>query len=200
MAYNNKSNNAKVVNYLNKDFVSLRNALIDYSKTYYPETYKDFNETSPGMMLMEMTSYVGDVLNFYIDKQFREMLLPLAKEKKNIIHLAKAFGYKTANTKPALAEITITQDINANSSDPNNVYPDYSTLSGKTEVVSKGTQIKSNIDDSIIFETLTEVDFTASSSYDEPPVPITFDSDGLAATFRLTRKVKAIGGETKTLN
>ena len=86
MAQNNKSKNTKVVNYLNKDFVSLRNALIDYSKTYYPETYKDFNETSPGMMLMEMSAYVGDVLNFYVDKQFREMLLPLAQEKNNIIH------------------------------------------------------------------------------------------------------------------
>ena len=199
MAYNNKSKNTKVINYLNKDFVSLRNALIDYSKTYYPETYKDFNETSPGMMLMEMSAYVGDVLNFYVDKQFREMLLPLAQEKNNIIHLAKAFGYKTSTAKPALVDLTFSQTVDAITTDPNNIYPDYNSLSSKTEVVPKGTQVKSNLDDSIIFETLTEIDFTASSSYDEPPIPASFDSDGLVSTYTINRTVKAIGGETKTI-
>lgn len=200
MSYNNKSKNNNMVDYLNKDFVSLRNALIDYSKTYYPETYKDFNETSPGMMLMEMSAYVGDVLNFYVDRQFREMLLPLAQEKSNIIQLAKAFGYKTTATKPALVDLTFSQTINAITTDPNNIHPDFGSLSSATEVVPKGTIVKSSIDDSIIFETLTEIDFTSSSSYDEPPIPSTFDGDGLIATYKLNRTVKAIGGETKTLN
>ena len=200
MAYNSETGNAKVVNYLNRDFLSLRQALVDFSKTYYPETYKDFNETSPGMMLMEMTAYVGDVLNFYVDKQFREMFLPLAQEKSNIIHLAHAFGYKVRAVKPATVELTFSQDIAANTSDPNNVKPNYSALTSQTQVIDKNTQIKSNADDSIIFETLSEVDFTASSSYDDPPIPIAFDEDGLTSTFRLTRKVKAVSGETKTLN
>jgi len=198
MAYNSNTGNAQVVNYLDRDFLSLRQALVDFSKTYYPETYKDFNETSPGMMMMEMTAYVGDVLNFYVDKQFREMFLPLAKEKSNIIHLAHAFGYKVKPVKPATVELTFTQDISSVTSDPNNIHPNYNGLSSQTQVIDSGTQIKSNVDDSIIFETLGEVDFTISSSMDEPPIPVEYNAEGLVSTYRLTRKVKAVSGETKT--
>ena len=62
---------------------------------------KDFNETSPGMMLIELSAYVGDVLNFYIDKQYRELILTMAQEKKNVVHVAKMLGYKTSPVKPA---------------------------------------------------------------------------------------------------
>ena len=44
----------KEVRYLNKDFGSFRNDLIDFKKQYYPNTYNDFNESSKGMMFIEM--------------------------------------------------------------------------------------------------------------------------------------------------
>ena len=55
---------ARDIKYVNKDFADLRSALINYSKTYFPTTYTDFSEASPGMMFMEMASYIGDVFNF----------------------------------------------------------------------------------------------------------------------------------------
>ena len=76
------------INYLNKDFSSFKTSLMNYAKSYFPDSYRVFNETSPGMMLLEMNAYVGDVLSFYIDQQYREMLLPLAEERRNIINLA----------------------------------------------------------------------------------------------------------------
>ena len=48
------------INYLNKDFTALKTSLMNYAKSYFPDTYRDFNETSPGMMLLEMNAYVGD--------------------------------------------------------------------------------------------------------------------------------------------
>ena len=89
-SYNSGQNN---INYINKDFESLKTSLIEFAETYFPNTYKDFNETSPGMMLIEMSSYVGDVLSFYIDQQYREMLLPLAEEKRNIINIEEQTVY-----------------------------------------------------------------------------------------------------------
>ena len=56
---------ARDIKYVNKDFADLRSALVNYSKTYFPTTYTDFSEASPGMMFMEMASYIGDVLTFY---------------------------------------------------------------------------------------------------------------------------------------
>ena len=46
----------KEVRYLNKDFSGFRSDLIEFAKQYYPNTYNDFNEASPGMMLIEMAS------------------------------------------------------------------------------------------------------------------------------------------------
>ena len=67
-----KKNVVKQVNYLNKDFSDFRDNLIEFAKVYFPNTYNDFNESSPGMMFIEMAAYVGDVLSYYIDSQFRE--------------------------------------------------------------------------------------------------------------------------------
>ena len=75
MPYSNREFKESNVNYLNKDFDSFKSTLIEYAKTYFPNTYRDFNETSPGMMLIELSAYVGDVLSFYLDRQFQELFL-----------------------------------------------------------------------------------------------------------------------------
>ena len=80
-----KKNMVKQVNYLNKDFSDFRDNLIEFAKVYFPNTYNDFNESSPGMMFIEMAAYVGDVLSYYIDAQFRESLLAYAEEKETFI-------------------------------------------------------------------------------------------------------------------
>ena len=99
------------VSYVNKDFSSLKSALIEYAKAYFPNTYRDFNETSPGMMLIEMSAYVGDVLSFYIDNQFKESMLTLSDERRNIINLAKTLGYKIKPATTSFADLTFTQTV-----------------------------------------------------------------------------------------
>ena len=60
------------IKYLNKDFGELRASLIEFTKTYFPSTYNDFTPSSPGILFMEMSVYVGDVLSFYLDNQIQE--------------------------------------------------------------------------------------------------------------------------------
>ena len=88
-----KKNIVKQVNYLNKDFSDFKVNLIEFAKQYFPNTYNDFNEASPGMMFIEMAAYVGDVLSYYIDSQFRESMLAYAEEKRNVYNIAQSFGY-----------------------------------------------------------------------------------------------------------
>ena len=78
--------------YLNKDFSDFRQTLVNYAKNYFPDIYNDFNESSPGMMFIEMASYVGDVLSYYVDNQMKESLLIHAEERSNVIDLARALG------------------------------------------------------------------------------------------------------------
>ena len=61
MPYSVSKKSVKEVRYLNKDFSSFKANLIEFAKVYFPNTYNDFNESSPGMMFIEMASYVGDV-------------------------------------------------------------------------------------------------------------------------------------------
>ncbi len=93
----------KEVQYLGREFSDIRNNLMEFAKTYFPNTYNDFNESSPGMMFIEMAAYVGDVLGFYIDNQYRESLLHAAEEKRNIFKIAQSFGYEPKLSSPATA-------------------------------------------------------------------------------------------------
>ena len=86
--------NSKDIRYLNRDFSSFRDALVNFARTYYPNTYTDFSPTSPGMMFMEQCAYIGDVLSIYTDSAFKAGIILSATERKNIINLASYLGYK----------------------------------------------------------------------------------------------------------
>jgi hypothetical protein len=181
------------INYLNKDFTALKESLMDYAKSYFPNTYRDFNETSPGMMLLEMNAYVGDVLSFYVDQQYREMLLPLAEERRNIITMAKMFGYKVKPIVPSYVDLTFTSEVNASSGDVSKV--DYSNAG----TFDAGIEIASDTDANIIFTTLEPIDFRITGSNDGDTIGTTAAS-GLASTYTLSRTVKAVSATEKTIS
>jgi len=195
MPYNENEYKVNNVNYLNKDFSSIKESLIEYTKTYFPNTYRDFNETSPGMMLMEMTAYVGDVLSYYIDQQYKEMMLPLAEERTNVINIAKMLGYRIRPINPAYVTLRVSQEVDA-TGDINLKEPDLS----QAFILDKGMKISSTADSNVIFETLSEVDFTVTSSVHDSTLieENTYDENGFVSSFKLTKDVRAISGETKT--
>ena len=85
----NFKNKGKDVKYLNKDFSAFRQNLIEFAKTYFPKTYNDFSEASPGMMFIEMASYIGDTLSYYIDDTFKQSLMLYADDIESVIPLAR---------------------------------------------------------------------------------------------------------------
>lgn len=99
----------KNITYLNKTFSDFKVSLNDYAKTYFPSTYNDFSEASVGTMFIEMASYVGDVLSFYLDTQFQENLLLYTKERENILASAYALGYRPKVTYASTTEVDIYQ-------------------------------------------------------------------------------------------
>ena len=180
------------VNYLNKDFDSLKQSLMNYAKSYFPNSYKDFNETSPGMMLLEMNAYVGDVLSFYIDQQYQEMLLPLAEERRNIINMASMFGYKVKPIIPSFVNLTFTSNVDASSGDSSKV--DYTNAA----VFDAGIELVSSTNSQTIFTTLEPIDFKVTGSDDTNSIATTTDS-GLASSYTLSRRVKAVSATEKVI-
>ena len=180
------------IKYTSKDFSTIKADLIEYTKSYFPDTYKDFNETSPGMMLIELTSYVGDVLSYYVDYNYKENVLSTATEKRNVRRLAEFLGYKTPNKTPSVVKLKVTTDIGVDS----NGNPDYGDAPSS---IPPGLQVKSNIDSELIFETTGDVDFTISGSSDTPSISApSIGANGLATGYTLTRYVRAVSGETKS--
>ena len=195
-SYDKKDFKESNVNYLNKDFNSFKQSLVQYAQSYFPNTYRDFNETSPGMMLIEMAAYVGDVTSFYIDQQYKEMLLPLAEERRNVMNMAKMFGYKVKPVIPAHVDLNFTQVVPSVIGDESKV--DYSNELNGAAVFAKGIKIQSSANTNVIFETLDTVDFTMTGSNDtESPAGVDSNT-GLVSNYTLTRTVKAVSGETKT--
>ena len=179
-----KKNMVKSVNYLNKDFSDFRDNLIEFAKVYFPNTYNDFNEASPGMMFIEMAAYVGDVLSYYIDSQFRESLLAYAEEKRNIYTIAQSFGYKPKTTSPSSVVLDVFQSIPALNQKPDLRYA-LNVEAGAT--ITAGST-------STTFRTLEDVNFKFSSSYDPRETSILESDGGVVTKFLLKKKVKAESG------
>jgi hypothetical protein len=180
------------IKYLNKDFGSLRDALIEFTKTYFPSTYNDFSPSSPGMMFMEMSAYVGDVLSFYLDNQIQENFVQFARQENNLYTLAYMLGYKPKVTGVAVADIDIYQQIPTGlGNTPNYNYAVY---------VSSNTVLTSNIPGSTNFILLDSIDFTISSSQDPTEVTIIPPSTpgGTPDYFLLKKTRKAISSNIQT--
>ena len=107
----NFKNKGKDIKYLNTDFAGFRGNLIEFAKTYFPKTYSDFNETSPGMMFIEMASYIGDSLSYYVDDTFKESLMPYAEDVRSVMALSQYLGYKPKVTSPAITTLSVYQII-----------------------------------------------------------------------------------------
>ncbi len=194
MAYNKVSNKTqdKDVKYLNKDFQSFKDQLIEFAQTYYPNTYNDFSEGSPGMMFMEMVSYVGDVLSFYTDTQLRESFLSLAQEEENLYNIAYTMGYKPKVTTAATTDLDVFQLVPSKKVN-NNYVPDFNYALR----ISENSTFKSS--DGPIFYTSEDVDFNFSSSFSPTITNIyQYDNNQNPEYFLLTKKVNVISGETAT--
>lgn len=193
----NKQYGQSLTNYTNRDFNSIKQNLIKHIQSYFPQAYKDFNETSPGMMLLELSAYVGDVLNYYVDDSFKELLLPLSEDRRNIINLSKVTGYKPRAVVPSYVDLEFTLTVDADTTDIGNIVP---TESQKI-TIDKGASVSSINNQELIFETLEQIDFTVDTNNElEKFIIDEVDADtGLASSFKSTRTVKAVSGQSKTI-
>ena len=184
---------SKDIKYIGKDFPTLRKNLINFAKTYYPTTFNDFNESSPGMMFLETTAYVGDVLSFYLDKQFKESLLPYASERKNITLLAQALGYKPKQAVASLVDVDIYQTV------PSIGVGKFNTPDFKYALaINGGMRVKSGNDTS--FRRDAPVDFSVSGSNNPTDVSVftTDETTGEPTFYLLKKRVSFQSGNSVT--
>jgi hypothetical protein len=153
------NNEDKNISYLNKGFTDFKAALQQYAKTYFPTTYNDFSEATPGNLFIEMASYVGDVMSFYIDTQTQENFLLYAKEKENLYAQAYVMGYRPKASYASNTTVDIYQLIPSAISGGIS-YPNFNTygliIPINTTITSNSTGTK--------FLTTQQIDFTDTGS------------------------------------
>ena len=184
----------KDVQYLGKDFGQFRKNLIDFTKQYFPNDFRDFNESSPGMLFMEMASYVGDVLSYYADNNLKESLLEQASERQNIYDIAKTLGYMPKNAIPAYTNLDVFQLVPSIGTG-DDVKPDFNYALS----IKSGLQVKSEKGPGD-FRTLESIDFEFSSSINPTEISV-FESDEntkLPVYYLLKKTVPAVSGKIKT--
>ena len=179
------------IKYINRDFSNFREQLVEFAKNYFPDTYNDFSTTSPGMMFIEMASYIGDVLSFYQDTQLQETFLQHAKDPANLYNLAYMMGYHPKSTNVSEVEIEVSQRVNA-------IAPNYLPNWNQALVVQPNTRLRATTFGDPKFIINDKIDFAFSSSLNPTEVRIESIANGYPAEYRLTKKVKAISGELKT--
>jgi len=179
------------IKYINRDFSDFRQRLIEFSKTYFPQTYNDFSEASPGMMFMEQVSYVGDVLSFYLDNQFQETFIQYAQQINNIYELAYMFGYKPKVTGAAQVTIDFYQQLPAKQIGVD-YFPDYDYAL----TINENTTISSI--NGISFLIQDKIDFSISSSQDPTEVTIYQISNNTPQYYLLKKSRNAISSTINT--
>jgi hypothetical protein len=155
----------KEIKYINRDFSDFKTRLIEFAKTYFPNTYNDFSEASPGMMFIEQSAYVGDVLSFYIDNQFQENFIQYAQQSNNLYELAYMFGYKPKLSSAAQTTIDFYQQLPSKLVGSEYV-PDYDYAL----TISENSTITSDNGTSFIIQ--DKIDFSLTSSQDPTEISI----------------------------
>ena len=185
----------KDIKYLNKDFSQLKSSLVDFAKTYYPNTYKDFSDASTGMMFIEMAAYVGDVLSYYIDYQFKESMLVNSEERQNIIDSSRSIGYKTKPTAPSVTKLDVYQLVPSKMAEDGSMTPDMNYA----QIIKPGMACTS--DSGIPFLSNVPVDFTVDTKND--PLEISVyqrNAAGQPEFYVLKKTVDAFAGQIVTTN
>lgn len=97
------------VDYTSRDYYSLRDALINRVIARVGQNRWTGNDPSDfGVALIESFAYMGDLVNYYIDRVANESYLGTATQRQNVLNLASMIGYTAGGYTSAVANVTLT--------------------------------------------------------------------------------------------
>jgi hypothetical protein len=183
----------KDISYLNRDFNNIKSQLINFSQTYFPNTYTDFSPSSPGIMFIEQAAYVSDVLSFYLDNQIQETYLQYARQTDNLYDLAYMFSYRPKATGLSSVDLDFYQQV-PSKVEGTAVVPDYSyaLIIGDNTITTTSNGASFIIEDSI--------DFSVSSSTDPTTVSISQVSANEPTYYLLKKTRKGTSGTINSIS
>jgi len=120
------------VDYTSRDYAAIRDDLKALIPNFAPN-WKSTDSSDFGIVLLELFSYMGDLLNFQIDRAANEAFLSTATQRDTVLNLASLLGYFPNDITPATGTVTFT---NAN---------------GSSQAIPAGTQVYSSGTTPVLF-------------------------------------------------
>lgn len=175
---------AKQIKYLNRQFDSLKTDLINFTKTYFPTTYNDFGQASVGMMFMQLSAYVGDVLSYYLDNNLQQMFLQYAQNQNSIMRIAQMYGYKLPITTAANVTLDISITVPTDGTD---------ILKQYIPIILPNTIVRSVTNSSVKFLIQQSIPFYTDTDQ------LLSISQGTGNFVTITKQVPAISAQIQTV-
>ncbi len=99
------------------DFETIRKAMIDYLRLYYPEDFNDYIESSEYIALIDLIATLGQNLAYRNDLNTRENFIDTAERRESVLRLARLISYTPKRSNPAsgilkVTELTSTEFLN----------------------------------------------------------------------------------------
>ncbi len=179
--------------YLNRDFNSFRASLTEYGQVFFGEKNADFGPSGFAGMMVELASYVGDVMSYYMDHQFQELDLNEATEVGNVERLIRNTGVKIFGAAPATVDVNFYLEIPA--TQVGEIYiPDVSLC----PIIKAGTTVSSG--NGTVFTLLEDVNFRQVDIQGIPTceyVTMKSDPQGNPTTFSVKKSGPFISSVTQ---
>lgn len=176
----------KKIDYLGKDFETIRSELVSFVKRYYPDSINDFSGASFNSMLLSALAYLGDKTSFYLDYYGNESYLDTATNRESILKHATSFGYLPLIGNTAYGEVSLFIEV---PSDSTSLGPDTDYL----PVLRSGTVFSADGQSFILSE-------DASWSNAEVRVGEVNSDTGIPTTYILKTVSNVISGEFKEVS
>lgn len=181
------------INYLNRDFDSIKADIIAYSKQNYPQLTDNFgSDTSVSSFIVDALADCVDSLNYHIDRTFQDTQLNSANSRQALLNIARANGLKVPGKKAGMCEVQFSCILpvgyKGDISQPN---WDVAPVIQRNCVVGTGN-LSYTIDENVDFREQFNSDAYSNRSYEARR-----NSNGEITGYAVTKSVIATAGQRK---
>ena len=178
----------KKISYTTRDFQSIRTELINFTRTYYPDTIDNFNDASVFSVLMDLNAAVTDNLHFNIDRSIQETVLQYAQQRSSVFNIARTYGLKVPGMRPSVALVDFSITVPAFGDKEDIRY---------CGILRRGSQVSGA---GQTFENVYDIDFASPISAEGYPnrlkIP-NFDSNNKLLNYTIVKRETVVNGVTK---
>ncbi len=96
--------------YFGRDFFTFYDDMIFRIQSVFFETFSNFINSDPAMMMVDMTCWAMDLLSFYLDRRSTEAYLATMRERRSVSIQTRTVGYKMYGAVPATVDLQVTLD------------------------------------------------------------------------------------------